>query len=86
VHDARRPSYAKSCEGLIISALALNNKPISDGGKSLLRAMQLGPTVYPLVFACIAGRTLKTIALWKVERGTTVGVSASNIIDVPNFD
>ncbi|KAF2029757.1 hypothetical protein EK21DRAFT_112628 [Setomelanomma holmii] len=36
--------------------------------------MQLGPTIYPLVFACIAGRTLKTIALWKVERGTSVAV------------
>lgn len=76
LHNTQRPSFADLCEGLIISALALRNKPITDGGNSLLRAMQLGPTIFPLCFAAIAGRTLKTFALWKVERGTTVGVSA----------
>ncbi|CAO2652764.1 Nn.00g021750.m01.CDS01 [Neocucurbitaria sp. VM-36] len=59
--------------GLVITAVALNNKPRSQGGEDVFSLMKLGPTVYPLVFASVAGTTLKTIALWKAERGTTVG-------------
>ncbi|KAJ4362977.1 hypothetical protein N0V83_010094 [Neocucurbitaria cava] len=58
---------------LVITATALNNKPLSEGGEDVFRLMRLGPTVYPLVFASVAGATLRTIALWKAERGTTVG-------------
>jgi hypothetical protein len=32
-----------------------------------------GPTVYPILFAAIIGRALKSIAFWKLERGGKIG-------------
>jgi hypothetical protein len=32
-----------------------------------------GPTIYPILFAAIIGRALKSIAFWKLERGGRIG-------------
>ena len=60
-----------------LAALAqrLDGKPLSPYGKHIENAILLGPTVFPLAFAALGGRSLKKIALWKAERGTTLGVS-----------
>ncbi|KAH6642924.1 hypothetical protein C7974DRAFT_112820 [Boeremia exigua] len=41
--------------------------------------MLLGPTVFPLAFAALGGRSLKNIALWRAERGSTLGVSGESV-------
>ncbi|KAF2129893.1 hypothetical protein P153DRAFT_396232 [Dothidotthia symphoricarpi CBS 119687] len=58
---------------LAVLAYRLDREPISDHGKAVKFATTLGPTVFPLVFAALGGRSLKKIALWKAERGTTLG-------------
>ncbi|KAK5058518.1 hypothetical protein LTR84_010781 [Exophiala bonariae] len=40
---------------------------------AILSATQLGPTIFPILFAAIAGRSLKAVASWKVEHGATIG-------------
>ncbi|THV68068.1 hypothetical protein D6D27_10133, partial [Aureobasidium pullulans] len=42
--------------------------------KLLKRASNLAPTIYPILFAAIVGKALKSIAFWKLERGSRVGV------------
>ncbi|KAH0370068.1 hypothetical protein KCU65_g2794, partial [Aureobasidium melanogenum] len=41
--------------------------------KLLLRLSKLGPTIYPILFAAIVGRALKSIAFWKLEKGGGIG-------------
>ncbi|KAG9656730.1 hypothetical protein KCU64_g5671, partial [Aureobasidium melanogenum] len=41
--------------------------------KLLSRLSKLGPTIYPILFAAIIGRALKSIAFWKLERGGRIG-------------
>jgi hypothetical protein len=36
-----------------------------------------GPTIFPIMFAAIVGRTMKFIAQFSLERGSTVEVSPS---------
>jgi hypothetical protein len=62
---------------LAIAVLQLNDEPLSDHGKTIQRLMALGPTLYPLVYAAVCGRYLRSFAIWLVERGTTIEVSAS---------
>jgi hypothetical protein len=64
-----------------LAALAyrLDGKELSSHGKHIQEAILLGPTLFPLAFAALAGRSLKRIALWRAERGTTLGVSSNNI-------
>ncbi|KAH7371443.1 hypothetical protein BKA66DRAFT_551697 [Pyrenochaeta sp. MPI-SDFR-AT-0127] len=59
---------------LAIIAHRLDGDPVSDYGKTIRDASLLGPTIYPLVFAALGGRGLKRIAVWRAERGTTLGV------------
>ncbi|KAJ6199410.1 hypothetical protein J3E72DRAFT_266926 [Bipolaris maydis] len=37
--------------------------------------MLLGPTLFPLAFAALGGRSLKNIALWKAQQGSSIGSS-----------
>jgi hypothetical protein len=60
--------------GLGATAWSFDQKPTSDGGRTLQRIMLLGPSLFPLAFAALGGRSLRNIALWKAERGSTVGV------------
>ncbi|KAF2133570.1 hypothetical protein P153DRAFT_428514 [Dothidotthia symphoricarpi CBS 119687] len=59
---------------LAILASGLDGQPTSRLGKDIQNASLLGPTIFPLAFAALGGRSLKNIALWNAERGTTLGV------------
>ncbi|KAG9557821.1 hypothetical protein KCU71_g10615, partial [Aureobasidium melanogenum] len=41
--------------------------------KLLLRLSKLGPTIYPVLYAALIGRALKSIAFWKLQRGSKIG-------------
>ena len=53
----------------------MNNQPASKWGSIVIQATKIAPTVWPLVFAAVVGSTVKAVALWKAEQGTTLGVS-----------
>ncbi|KAF3035919.1 hypothetical protein E8E12_003941 [Didymella heteroderae] len=57
---------------LAISAWRLDGKELSDTGRMVERAMNLGPTIYPLAFAAIGSRCLRSVAIHLAERGTTI--------------
>jgi hypothetical protein len=61
---------------IVLAALAwrLDGQELSSKGRSIEEAILLGPTLFPLAFAALGGRSLKRIALWRAQRGTTVGV------------
>ena len=61
-------------QALAATAYSFHEKPISGGGVTLQRVMLLGPTLFPLAFAALGGRSLRNIALWKAEHGSTIGV------------
>jgi len=53
---------------LAIGALAVNGKGVGDkSGRLIEQAARLGPTVFPIVFAALVGRALKTIGRFKSE-------------------
>ncbi|KAF2823973.1 hypothetical protein CC86DRAFT_62444 [Ophiobolus disseminans] len=59
---------------LAIAAYKLDQKPLSEYGRTVQRAMTLGPTIYPLLFAALCGRCLRSLAVWYAETGTTIEV------------
>ncbi|KAM5522360.1 hypothetical protein FOXYSP1_16251 [Fusarium oxysporum f. sp. phaseoli] len=52
---------------------SLHNKKKSSFGESMLEALQLAATLWPISFAAVIGPFLKTLALFSAERGTTLG-------------
>ncbi|KAF2747476.1 hypothetical protein M011DRAFT_477120 [Sporormia fimetaria CBS 119925] len=56
---------------LAIAAALLNGKPTenNDFGQKVETAIELGPTIFPIVFAAISGRSMKMIARYLAERG-----------------
>jgi len=56
-------------------SLYLHNRPIGTSRleTTTQHAIQLGPTIFPILFAALAGRTLKTIARFSAERGARLG-------------
>ncbi|KAF2270982.1 hypothetical protein CC78DRAFT_573352 [Lojkania enalia] len=54
-----------------VAVVILNGKPTNDNnlGRKVEVAMQLGPTIFPILFAAIIGRSLKMIARYLAERG-----------------
>ncbi|KAF1843156.1 uncharacterized protein K460DRAFT_407521 [Cucurbitaria berberidis CBS 394.84] len=54
---------------LAITAVGFNSNPISERGQMVLRAMNLGPTIFPLVFASVSSCCLRNIALIRIESG-----------------
>lgn len=60
---------------IALAAMAhrLDGKQLSEYGRHVEQIILLGPTLFPLAFAALGGRSLKKIALWKAERGTTLG-------------
>lgn len=61
---------------LAIGALAVNGKRVGDKSARLIeQASRLGPTVFPIIFAALVGRALKTIGRFKSEKGIQVSVS-----------
>jgi hypothetical protein len=47
---------------------------------SLLEMAKYGPTILPVLFACIVGSALRLIGRWKAERGVAVTVSNSSLL------
>jgi hypothetical protein len=58
-----------------ILSLALDSQRFSDSGKKVLDIARLIPTIYPIVFAAVAGRFYKNVARWQLEhpQGVRVG-------------
>lgn len=69
-----RDSRLIDCVALAATAYTFHEQPVSEHGATLQRVMLLGPTLFPLAFAALGGRSLKNTALWSAERGSTVGV------------
>ncbi|KAJ9658901.1 hypothetical protein H2198_003471 [Neophaeococcomyces mojaviensis] len=67
---------AAPCLFLILAfqALSVNGKSISSHGQTVEQAAKLGPTLFPIIFAAIVGRLMRVFALWKCERGSTLGI------------
>ncbi|KAF7505292.1 hypothetical protein GJ744_001079 [Endocarpon pusillum] len=57
-----------------ICALALDRRPPSSFGDSIIAGTKLGPTIFPIIFAAIVGRLMRSIAHWKAEAGTQLGL------------
>ncbi|KAI3337528.1 hypothetical protein HD806DRAFT_529092 [Xylariaceae sp. AK1471] len=52
---------------------AFRDHPINqEPAPSLVKASQLGPTIFPVVFAAIAGRFLHRLAAYKLEEGASI--------------
>lgn len=66
-----------TCEALAALAHRLDGQEFSDRGHKIEEAILLGPTLFPLAFAALGGRSLKRIALWRAQEGTSLGVSCS---------
>lgn len=50
-------------------ALSVNNNPISSSlGQTVEQAAKLAPTLFPVIFAALVGRLMRTYALWHAER------------------
>lgn len=65
------------CLFLVLSFLArsVNNNPVSSArGQMVEQAAKLGPTIFPIIFAAVIARLLKTYALWRAERGACLGI------------
>ncbi|KAF1365774.1 hypothetical protein EJ07DRAFT_92666 [Lizonia empirigonia] len=58
-----------------VAVITLNGKATqgSSFGPKVEKAMDLGPTIFPIVFAAISGRSMKMIARYLAERGTRIG-------------
>ncbi|KAH7310779.1 hypothetical protein B0I35DRAFT_358262 [Stachybotrys elegans] len=53
---------------LAILAHRLEGARVSEYGQRIVDLTQLAPTIYPILFAAIAGRCFKNIARWAMER------------------
>jgi hypothetical protein len=60
---------------IAVLCLFLHEKPVSAYGEDVKALTLLSPTVFPIVYAAILGKLLRRIALFKAERGSTIGVS-----------
>ncbi|KAH7270944.1 hypothetical protein B0J15DRAFT_575843 [Fusarium solani] len=58
---------------LAVYIYQLNNKPISSHGEDVRDAMGVASTVWPIAFAAVIGALVRTVALFKAERGTSLG-------------
>jgi len=65
------------CLFLILSfqALSVDGRPVSSSrGQFIEQAAKLGPTLFPIIFAAVVGRLMRTCALWRAERGASLGI------------
>ncbi|KAG9587427.1 hypothetical protein KCU77_g9005, partial [Aureobasidium melanogenum] len=71
-------STSEALDDFVLAALAakLDGQPIEhDGlGRNVKRITQLGPTIFPNIFAAVAGISLKTLTRYYAERGMQLGV------------
>jgi hypothetical protein len=64
---------------LILAGLAsqLNGRPVTEYGEAIKQWTLLSPTLFPIVFAAVMGRSLHSIARYRLERGSQLRVSCS---------
>lgn len=53
----------------------LHQQPESELGSRVLEAANVAATIWPIAFAAVLGTSLRSVALYSCERGTTLGVS-----------
>lgn len=63
---------------LAILAKRLEGREISHYGKNIKEWTTLAPTIFPLVFAAVAGQGLRSVARYKLERGCKLKASGLN--------
>lgn len=61
--------------GLAILVIAINGYEVNDRRNAVVQATQLGPTIFPIVFAAIVGSLMRSYALWRAQNGAALGVS-----------
>lgn len=59
-----------------IIALLINHRERSDLGEELYSAIRLGPTLFPIAFAAVAGRFFHNLARWCMERPQGIRLGA----------
>lgn len=59
---------------LAAASAQLNNEPISEWGERVIAATRIAPTVFPIIFAALVGRFMRSLARYLAERGATVSV------------
>lgn len=59
---------------LAFEALSANESPSFKYGAAVDEAAKISPTIFPIIFATIVGRLMRTWAMWKAERGATLGI------------
>ncbi|KAF1842363.1 uncharacterized protein K460DRAFT_292905 [Cucurbitaria berberidis CBS 394.84] len=57
-----------------VAVITLNGRPTNGSafGKKVEVAMDLGPTMFPIIFAAISGRSMKMVARYLAEKGTKI--------------
>ncbi|KAM0415778.1 hypothetical protein ACHAPT_013239 [Fusarium lateritium] len=60
---------------LAIIAMSLDGQPKSAFGQRTMEWTRLSPTVYPIIFAAVAGRFYKNFARWCLEKPNGVGLA-----------
>ncbi|KAL2811248.1 hypothetical protein BJX63DRAFT_433540 [Aspergillus granulosus] len=59
--------------GFPIAFLGLHGEEVSDYGAKVIQATNLAPSIFPIVFAAIVGNMMRSWALWKAEKCTSLG-------------
>lgn len=60
---------------LVIAAQLQNYAPLdSVDAKRVSATLQLGPTIFPIVFAALCGHFMKSLALYKCQSGLQMKV------------
>ncbi|KAL4922418.1 hypothetical protein BDW62DRAFT_197093 [Aspergillus aurantiobrunneus] len=57
-----------------ILVIRLDGREVSDYGSAIIQTTNLGPSIFPIVFAAIVGGTMQSYALWKAEKSATLGL------------
>lgn len=75
VLDIALLAFALLFLALAIGAMAVHERGIGDkSGRLIEQASRLGPTVFPIIFAALVGRALKTIGRFKIEKEMQISV------------
>jgi hypothetical protein len=57
-----------------MAVLTVNGKAKSHAGDTIMQAMAVTSTLWPILYSAVLGPMLKAIALYRAERGTKLGV------------
>lgn len=68
-------AWMLTSEGLAIAAQLQHHHAVSRSRDRIQRALLLGPTVFPIVFAALCGHFMKLLALYKIQSGLRMKVS-----------